>query len=651
MLLAVGVMGVFPGTAVAQLYEPNWQQLGGTSIDLGLAGLAGNSVDRVWFSADSQHLFARIESGEVWATSDLGMSWQPAAGFVPEPVTQSTTISGDTILVQDPYRSHVIYALGEHLYQSIDNGGEWMNLTAFGNGSLIGRWQKTLAIAPNNPDLIVVGNSRGIWKSFDAGITWDSLNDTLANFPSTRFRQVQAPYGVQLESSWQERFELIQTAGGLVWHLVESSPPASLQLTAPERTRSSQPEPLLPAGYAVSYRVWRNGNPISGDLTDCGDEAGCDNPGQHTITALAVHDQVWAGTSDGRIWVLRDTESTWLQSWSDPFGESIKSIWVNPEQPLSSLAIAGNKVLQTTNGGSSWLDISSNLPVHQWTSVTGQPEANTVYVGSASGVYYSQVELDQLGPAGSWINITGDLPSSSVQDLAVDPLRGRLYASLPGYGIHWMRVPQAEQALQALSSADLAIRPTAPGSLLTIVGFDAERATAGGIMAPILDSGQGQTQLQLPFTLSGPSIQLLLESSDSQQVLNLPFDHVSPGIFVISGEPLILHAATGTLVDWSHPARSGSSILVMATGLGQVNPPWLAGTPAPQQDPPQPIAPVSARLDNKPVPVLSSHLASGYIGIYVVEVEMPTDTATGNGLLSLSAAGRTSNQVRLFLTQ
>ncbi len=643
--------------ATTQAQEPHWKRLGGPAVAAGLAGPAGAPVARTWFSSNGSSLYAALEDGALWATADLGLTWAPAKPGPDAPLARQHLAGAErgprgALLVRNPYRPRVVYALGEHLLRSVDGGGAWTNLTAVGSGSVIGRWQSDLAIAPSDPDLIVVANTRGIWKSFDAGTTWSSLNRTLPNFPASRFLAAGSPDTPQLWARGVGALELRRTARGPVWAVTTSaSEPSWTERAARERPRAAGPPPVAPPGFAASRRVWRDGVPVSGDLTQCLPGQGCGNADAHAVSALAENGLIWAGTSNGFIWVSRDAGQTWHLSWTDPEHQLVASLWTDPERPATALAVAGNRVLRSTDGGSSWLDLSAGLPASAWQAIAGHPEAGTVYVAGPLGVYCAAADLAWPTPAGRWRKLTGSLPTREARDLALDPGRGRLYVLLAGHGAFWSRVPQVEQALQALSAADLAYRPAAPGSLLTILGASAVSARASGRPAPILDVEPGRTQLQLPFAIRGRTVRLQIEEQDARHVVELPLQEVSPAIFVSGGEGLILDAGTGTLVGWSRPARPGGSVLVLATGLGTVTPPLPAGQAAPQRSPPRPTARIQARLNGAPVAVVSAQLAADYIGIYAVEVRIPPGADLGRGLLSLVAGGRHSNEVGLVIGQ
>ena len=645
--LAALALWVVAASSAVSAEDRHWTRLGGTGVAAGFAGPAGSAVEEAWFSGDGRRLYVLLQNGTVWASEDLGLTWNPARRDPLEPlaVPGASTADGALRVVRNPYRAGVAYALGEHLYRSDDGESTWTNLTAIGRESVIGRWQASLAFSPLEPDLIVVGNSMGLWKSYDEGLTWSSLNAGLPNFPGARFVRNPGKAEPTLVAPALGTLELIRTPRGQVWRATPGPadfPESPLPL---DRAGLARHAPQLPPGYAASYRAWRNGRPIPGEFASCEPGPPCL---QHSISALAAAGRrLWAGTSSGRIWVSVDSGENWELSWSDPDGGLISSLWTGPDLPSTALAIAGGRVLRTTNGGTSWFDISSDLPESQWRVVKGHPSARAVYLAGPLGVRFATADLDVPGPAGSWTEISADLPGGGVTDLELDPLRGRLYALVPGYGVHWTRTPQTERALRVLSAADLSVRPVAPGSLLTIMGASAVEARASGRPAPILDSEPGRTQLQLPFSVRGSSLRLQLQEQGGSHTVDLPLQQVAPAIFVVADEPLILDAGSGTLVGWRQPARIGGTVLVMATGLGEVEPPWPAGRQSPLREPPRVVAQVRATLDGLPANVLSAQLAPGFVGIYVVEVQIPPAANPGALELAISADGRSSNAVTL----
>ena len=115
------------------------------------------------------------------------------------------------------------------------------------------------------------------------------------------------------------------------------------------------------------------------------------------------------------------------------------------------------------------------------------------------------------------------------------------------------------------------------------------------------------------------------------------------------GTPLVLDADTGVLLDGSNPAHSNYRLVVLATGLGAVRPEWPAGRPAPAQNPPEVVAPVRAFLDRSPVDVTRAVLAPGYIGLYLIEIQLPAIVNSGSSELYIEAGGEESNRVSIVI--
>jgi uncharacterized protein (TIGR03437 family) len=80
-----------------------------------------------------------------------------------------------------------------------------------------------------------------------------------------------------------------------------------------------------------------------------------------------------------------------------------------------------------------------------------------------------------------------------------------------------------------------------------------------------------------------------------------------------------------------------------------VRPGWPTGLAAPIESPPRVASSVRVYLDRTPLDVTRATLAPGYIGFYLVEVELPKLVNTGTAELYLEVDGQESNRVRIFL--
>jgi uncharacterized protein (TIGR03437 family) len=321
---------------------------------------------------------------------------------------------------------------------------------------------------------------------------------------------------------------------------------------------------------------------------------------------------------------------------------------VAADQPRIVLAALGDgaRVLRSTDAGLTWEDLTGNLPAGAVRGIAVDREGAAVYVATRQGVFFSAGDPVQT----RWIPMTENLPPAEALDVKLDEAGNQVYIALEGYGVYAAPAPHRFWSLSVVNSADFSRRPAAPGSLLTVLGGRLLRAQAGLLDAPVLAAADGESQIQVPFEVDGSSTQLALELARGRFTMSVPVQGVSPAIFVDrDGSGLLLDAASGVLLDTLTPARASGRVQILATGLGRVRPSWPTGMVAPLEAPPAVIAKVRAYLDREPVEVTRATLAPGYIGFYLVEVQLPAVVNAGPGELYLEADGIESNRVRIDL--
>ncbi len=135
------------------------------------------------------------------------------------------------------------------------------------------------------------------------------------------------------------------------------------------------------------------------------------------------------------------------------YGLDISSIFIDPHDPTGKtvyVTVAGiptplenvQMVYRSTDGGTSWTALTSNLPATPANSLVVDPQsANTVYVATDAGVYATQ----QIGSctntaAGCWAPLGSGLPNAPVVQLIAEPASAtvqNLVAATYGRGI-WM---------------------------------------------------------------------------------------------------------------------------------------------------------------------------------------------------------------------
>jgi len=305
------------------------------------------------------------------------------------------------------------------------------------------------------------------------------------------------------------------------------------------------------------------------------------------------------------------------------------------------------------NGGSFWDDITANLPeaaaAH---GVAADRASGAIYAATDAGLFYTTTDLGSAGRPTVWSSLSEHLPAAAATDVKLDDGGNQLFAVLDGYGVYTTIAPHRLRDARIVNAADYSARPTAPGALLSVLGARVESARSEDVAAPVLDSTDTASQIQVPFEAKGNTVSLSLEAASGPLTFGVPLKSASPAIFVDpEGTPLIMDAQSGVLLDAGKPAHASSRIQVLATGLGQVNPDWPTGLAAPLKDPPRVTAAVHAYLDGSPVEVTQATLAPGYVGFYLIEIQMPRIANTGAAELYLEAEGQQSNRVRLYVEQ
>ena len=110
---------------------------------------------------------------------------------------------------------------------------------------------------------------------------------------------------------------------------------------------------------------------------------------------------------------------------------------------------------------------------------------------------------------------------------------------------------------------------------------------------------------------------------------------------------MLWDADTGLPLDLRNVAHANGRMQIWATGLGRVRPDWPTGMRAPMENPPAVAAQVRAFLDGKPLQVTQATLVPGYVGFYLIEVQLPAAVNAGTSELYISADGQESNRVQL----
>ena len=617
--------------AFACYAQADWRAIGASAAESRLAGPVTGPMVRVWFAPDGSTLYARTASGNIFQTIDFE-TWDSAA---PDAPAEPATFRRDPVRKPDPGAqyfavsdtSQEVWGVGQQLYHSED-GKSWESLTSYKLGSVIGSGLHSVAVSPNDPGQLVVANDFGVWRSLDGGLTWGSLNLKLPNLSVERI--LATPSGGHVAQVYANLGGLELMPGSTTWR---SAPALSAQpdiWNTKKRTYSSQ----LRADVSA-YVESSDGR------------------------------QVYAGSKDGRIWRSQDGGATFFMS--TPLlavpGHQVERMYLDPVNPnvvLAALSGPAPHVLRTFNGGLNWEGLDNTgdnaLPNVSAYGIAADAASGAIYVATEQGVYWTQFRFDVGAQSDNltWKNLTAKLPRAKATDVALDPAAVQLYVALDGYGVYATAAPHRPSGVRFVNAADYSSRAAAPGSLISILGERVTAVTGGSRAFPVWNNSQipsANSQIQVPFETVGPTVSLALDTAAGRLTRDLAVLPVSPTIFVgQDGVPWILDADSGMPLD-RNVAHPGQRLQVLATGLGRVRPDWQTGVEAPKDNTPTVVATVSASLDRSPVPVGRATLAPGYVGMYLVEVQLPLVTNYGAMELKIAADGHESNTVQIVVGQ
>jgi photosystem II stability/assembly factor-like uncharacterized protein len=355
-----------------------------------------------------QRIFKTVDSGASWIRVFTG----PAV---------VTSIIIDRI---DPDTVYATTLAG--FLKSINAGATWSLMSGLSSKPL---WD--VAIDPTNHDVLYVAtNTSGVWRSPDAGVSWQPTGPLSA-----------VPYSVSVDPSPAHAI-LVGTSEG-VWKSSDSG--ASWQPTALS-DRSAQSITVGPAG--ILYAGTTAGPAFSQDLgatwTDPDPGEGGAQAFGYAVTVDPNSGCKLFASSLGAAVLISDNEGvSWARVGTDYAVRESRKIAVDPTN--SSRVYSGSfysGLFKSVDGGDTWSRRSfGSGGAYVWIPVVDPVSPNIVYAGTVGeGLFKSEDYGD------SWTSVPG-LPAT-VQGLTVDPRNnGELFAAASN-GIYrsddagqtWLRV-------------------------------------------------------------------------------------------------------------------------------------------------------------------------------------------------------------------
>jgi photosystem II stability/assembly factor-like uncharacterized protein len=370
----------------------------GTWVERGPSNIGARVTDLVVHPTDPDIVYAAIASGGVFRSDDGGSTWYPI--FDEEPVL---TI-GDIAL--DPSDPDVIYVgtgeanaashswFGLGVFKSTDGGATW-SYSGLEETRFIGR----IVVDPHNPDRVWVAATgtlfgknpeRGIYRSLDAGDTWDlvlSISDSTAGIdvaidptrPDTVYAAMwERVRGLTYRKSGGETSGIYRSHdGGDSW----------VELTN---------------GLHTGANVGRIGLSVAASSPNIVYAIYADDPGYFYGVYKSINGgDSWTRTNDG---ALLDLYST--------FGWYFGQIAVDPVNPDRVFAL-GVPLYRTQNGGATWQEKGQSNHVDHHALAFDPSNPSRIFEGNDGGIYVSN------DSGSNWTKLY-DQPTNQFYEIEID---------------------------------------------------------------------------------------------------------------------------------------------------------------------------------------------------------------------------------------
>lgn len=461
--------------------DKNWRLEGPVNI--------GGRMRAVLFHpTETSTLYAGAASGGVWKSTDLGLSWLPLTDQMPRLPVGALVIdrANPNILYAgtgEPLGTNFGRSGGSPYYDGLgvmrtsDGGANWTLLPWPKANSAVHR----IALHPASSDTLLVATVDKLWKSTDAGQTWNSTLDGYItevmykpDDPATVYAAIGAEYGGSSNGIY------ISRAGGeqFSWtKLADNLPPGDSTARVVMSIPAGNPNRIYAAmglnrrkmtdgdvdfkGVFVSDdggATWqRRQNAIANDFTrgqgfyDLTIMARPDNPDVVFIGGIDLHRSLTGADGFAKV-------SRWELRVVDPKNPAYvhadqHHLAFKPDDPNVVVAACDGGIFVSTDGGTNWMERSNGLATTQFYGINYAPSnPGLLYGGTQDNSNMRQIAPNQT----DWLYVGGgdggrmaiDPKNSNLMYLTMNSTPYRTFdgasfeplaAGLNGYRGNWIR--------------------------------------------------------------------------------------------------------------------------------------------------------------------------------------------------------------------
>jgi photosystem II stability/assembly factor-like uncharacterized protein len=381
-----------------------------------------------------------------------------------------------------PTNPETVYVLDVAFMRSTNSGNSFPLIYGYGGPSVLHVDHHALAFKPDNPNYLISGNDGGINISTDGGTNWSQPK----YLPITQFYEIGLDYlkPERLYGGTQDNNTVRTTTGSIddweailggdgfyvivdptnsniiyaesQWgNLAKSTNGGNSFFSAKngidfnEPTNWSTPVVMDPNNPQVLYygtnRLYRTTNGAN-SWTAISSNLALNSPSTPrygTLTTIAVapsnSNVIYIGTDDSKVWVTTDLGSNWTDISTDLPFRWVSRVAVDPNNAaIVYAAFSGLKwgdaeprLFRSINYGGNWSSINGNLPDAPINVFAiDNNNSDVLYVGNDVGVFYTT----NLGT--EWNALGEGMPIVSVYDMKIHPTDNYLAAGTHGRSMY-----------------------------------------------------------------------------------------------------------------------------------------------------------------------------------------------------------------------